>query len=60
MAVDIYTIPEAASRLGISPRRLRRLIGSGAIRVLRAGPHIRITETALSTYQSRPQKAVQP
>ena len=48
----LLTVEDAALRLSVSPRTVRRAIADGSLAVIRIGRLVRITETALSSFMT--------
>lgn len=51
--VQLLTVTEAADRLRLSPRTIRRRIADGSLDIVRFGRSIRITETDLTSFIRR-------
>jgi excisionase family DNA binding protein len=51
-ASALLTIPRAATRLGVSPRTIRREVAAGRLPVVRIRSTVRIAATALTDYQN--------
>lgn len=47
---NVFTVPEAAERLRVSPRTVRRLIASGELRPVRIGRRTVLTERELEAF----------
>ncbi len=47
----LITVPEAAERLSVSPRTIRRLIAEGKIRAYQIRRAVRISESDLQAYK---------
>ncbi|MFI6689944.1 helix-turn-helix domain-containing protein [Streptomyces sp. NPDC050485] len=50
MADRLLTVPEAAERLGVGERFIRRLISQRRIRYVKVGKHVRIADSVLAAY----------
>ncbi|MEU3374442.1 helix-turn-helix domain-containing protein [Streptomyces sp. NPDC006660] len=50
MADRLLSVPEAAERLGVGERFIRRLITERRIRYVKVGKHVRIADSVLAAY----------
>ncbi|GGU32190.1 helix-turn-helix domain-containing protein [Streptomyces violascens] len=50
MADRLLSVPEAADRLGVGERFIRRLVSERRIRYVKVGKHVRIAASVLDTY----------
>ncbi|MFJ6464704.1 excisionase family DNA-binding protein [Streptomyces sp. NPDC091387] len=50
MADRLLGVAEAAERLGVGERFIRRLVSERRIRYVKVGKHVRISDTALDDY----------
>ncbi len=50
MADRLLSIPEAAERLGVGERFIRRLVSERRIRYVKVGKHVRIADSVLTAY----------
>ncbi|MGW7359688.1 excisionase family DNA-binding protein [Streptomyces sp. NPDC054802] len=50
MADRLLNVAEAADRLGVGDRFIRRLISERRIRYVKVGKHVRIADSALAAY----------
>jgi excisionase family DNA binding protein len=51
--LDLLTVPEAAARIGRSPKKVRRLIAAGVLKQERFGALVRITPGSVAAYEQR-------
>jgi excisionase family DNA binding protein len=47
-----YSVIEAAEKLGVSERMVRRLVAERRIEFIKIGKHVRISDTAIQELQS--------
>jgi excisionase family DNA binding protein len=50
MADRLLNVAEAADRLGVGDRFIRRLVSERRIRYVKVGKHVRIADSALDAY----------